>query len=175
MAQTEIETTYLAASLPENLASYNHKKLMDVYFPAGAAHPSLRIRQKGDAYVLTKKRQVEANDASVQTEEDIELTREEFEALRAGNGKVVTKVRYEVPYDAYTAEVDVFTGELDGLVLVDIEFESKQERDAFRKPDFCGADVTQEEFIAGGMLAGKNLADIQGELDRLQYKSLRLS
>jgi CYTH domain-containing protein len=169
MIQTEIEQTYLASSLPDNLAECDHHEVLDVYFPAEAVHPRMRIRKKGDAYMLTKKTQPDVADASVQIEENVVLTREEFEALRAGHGKVVSKVRYNVPVGSHVAEVDVFTGDLAGLVLVDIEFDSVQERDAFEKPAFCGVDVTQEDFIAGGMLAGKKLADIVSDLDRLGY------
>ena len=34
------------------------------------------------------------------------------------------------------------------------------------------ADVTPEEFIAGGVLAGKNYDDIAGDLDRYGYKKI---
>lgn len=175
MPQTEIETTYLASALPGNLSGYHHEELVDVYFPADSVHPKLRIRQKGGTYMLTKKNQVEAGDASVQLEENVELSEAEFNSLRAGRGKVVSKVRYLVSVGDHTAELDVFTGDLAGLVLVDFEFKSTSERDAFKPPDFCGPDVTQEEFIAGGMLAGKKLPDIQAELDRLHYRPLHLN
>lgn len=173
MVQTEIETTYLAASLPNDLASYEHKELIDVYFPAESIHPKLRIRKKGDSYVLTKKTQLQASDASIQSEENVILSKEEFEALRAGHNKEVSKIRYNMAIGSNMAEIDVFTGDLEGLVLVDFEFASVEERDAFVKPDFCGADVTQEDFIAGGMLAGKTLNDITSDLNRLQYVPIK--
>lgn len=169
MIQTEIETTYLAHSLPAAIKGLEGRTIIDTYFPANVAHPHLRIRQKGSSYTLTKKTQVTPGDASTQTEENIDLTKEEFEALNAGNGKTVAKIRYEMPIGEYTAEIDVFTGDLEGLVLIDVEFPSTEARDAFVKPDFCGQDVTQEDFIAGGMLAGKTLADITPDLQRLGY------
>ncbi|HEY1835790.1 MAG TPA: hypothetical protein VGG13_03135 [Candidatus Saccharimonadales bacterium] len=57
-------------------------------------------------------------------------------------------------------------------MIVDIEFETVTERDAFAKPDFCLIDVTQEDFIAGGMLAGKSYRDIETELTRFDYKAI---
>jgi len=39
-------------------------------------------------------------------------------------------------------------------------------------PDFCLADVTQEEFLAGGFLAGKKYLDIQSFLDKHGYKKV---
>ena len=66
----------------------------------------------------------------------------------------------------------MFQGDLKGLVLVDFEFESEQEKQAFEKPDFCLVEVTQEEFIAGGMLCGKTYKDIEKNLQKFGYKSL---
>lgn len=169
MSQTEIETTYLALSLPEGLNRSKGRTIVDTYFPADTSNPKLRIRQKGDKYTLTKKTQLDPNDASAQAEENIDLTPEEYAALKAGQGKTVAKIRYEVSVGEYTAEVDIFTGDLEGLVLVEFEFPSKEARDTFTKPDFCGTDVTQEDFIAGGMLAGKTLADISSDLERLNH------
>ena len=172
MIQTEIETTYLANSLPEAIKGLEGHTIIDTYFPAEAIHPHMRIRQKDSSYVLTKKSRTNEADASTHIEENVVLTKEEFEALNAGNGKTVAKIRYEIPLGSQVAEIDVFTGALEGLVLVDVEFSSSEARDAFVKPDFCGTDVTQEEFVAGGMLAGKTLQDILPGLNRLGYRPL---
>ena len=61
---------------------------------------------------------------------------------------------------------------MEGLVLVDIEFETPEEKNAFMMPDFCLVDVSQEEFIAGGMLAGKKYRDIEDDLARYEYKKI---
>lgn len=175
MVETEIELTYLASELPASLSDCEHYEVSDTYFPAMAPHPSLRIRRKGDSYTLTKKTQTIPGDASVQVEENVALTADEYEALKLGSGKSVTKTRYLYPYAGQTAEIDVFYGGLEGLVLVDFEFASAAERDAFVKPDFCGKDVTQEDMIAGGILAGKQLADMKPHLDRLGYELLDIT
>ncbi|HEX8389882.1 MAG TPA: hypothetical protein VF597_00485 [Candidatus Saccharimonadales bacterium] len=172
MVQNEIETTYLATALPEGLEQAPSKVIVDTYFPGDSVHAKLRIRQKGETYTLTKKTLVNPDDASTQIEENIELTADEYAALRQGNGKTVAKIRYEMQIGPHTAEVDVFTGDLKGLVLVDFEFETVEARDAFIKPDFCGPDVTQEDFIAGGVLAGKSLSDIEADLARYDYTAL---
>lgn len=39
----------------------------------------------------------------------------------------------------------------------------------FLAPDIALADVTQEDFIAGGLLAGKTYNDISAELGRFNY------
>jgi CYTH domain-containing protein len=169
--ELEVEVTYLAARLPD-LTGCKHREMRDVYFPADAAHAHLRIRQKDDSYEFTKKTQPDPDDAGTQNEENVILTKEEFDALAAGNGRELAKTRYYMPYNGYLAEIDVFKGDLKGLVVIEFEFKSKEERDAFVMPDFCLADVTQDEFIAGGVLAGKSLADMQPYLEPYHYKAL---
>lgn len=172
MPTLELEITYLAASIPAGLEACKHEELTDMYFPVDAAHAKLRIRQKGGKCELTKKTQADPGDAGAQHEESIELTADEFAALAQGGGRRLDKTRYYLPYQGRIAEVDVFSGPLKGLVIVEFEFDTKEEKDAFAKPDFCLVDVTQEDFIAGGVLAGKSYQDIAAELERFGYKAL---
>ena len=73
---------------------------------------------------------------------------------------------------AYKQNLMFFGGDLYGLVVVDFEFNNEAERDVFEMPYFCLVDITQEDFIAGGMIAGKTYQDIAPELDRFNYKRL---
>jgi CYTH domain-containing protein len=168
----ELELTYLASAIPPELENCEHKRLSDVYFPAHATHAKLRIRQKGDTFELTKKTQADPNDAGNQREENIVLTLEEYGALAAGEGRSVTKTRYYLPYNGLTAEVDVFEGDLSGLVIVEFEFDTVESKQGFAMPNFCLADVTQEDFVAGGVLAGKSYADLGPNLAQLHYQPL---
>ena len=71
------------------------------------------------------------------------------------------------------AEVDVFRDGLQGLVVIDFEFATPAEKARFVAPaDVVLADITQEDFIAGGLLAGKSYADIEPELARFDYQRL---
>jgi len=144
---------------------------MDVYVPQSADHPNLRIRQRGEIYEITRK-VPNSDDASTQTEQTIALNSEEFKALTKASQKKVVKDRYKVMIDGREAEVDVFKDKLEGLVLIDFEFNSEAEKDAFVAPDCCLADVTQERFLAGGMLAGKSYSDIEKDVRRFNYKEL---
>lgn len=58
------------------------------------------------------------------------------------------------------------------MVVVDFEFDNKEEKDKFEMPDFCLADVTQEEFIAGGMICGKSYEDVEKDLKKFSYKKI---
>lgn len=172
--EVELEFTYLAKEIPKGLAESPSKVIVDVYYPAEMEHPYLRIRQRGDSYELTKKEPANGTDASYQLEHTVQLSREEFNALTKAPGRRVVKRRYYYDYQGRTAEVDVFEGGLKGLVEVDFEFTDREEQLAFKMPDFCLADVTQETFTAGGMLAGKTYKDIEQKLASYNYKPLFL-
>ncbi|MBM3257315.1 MAG: hypothetical protein FJY98_03215 [Candidatus Liptonbacteria bacterium] len=165
----ELEKTYLVKYLPRGLKRCPHKKIVDVYFPHTRRHPFLRLRKNGERYEITKKRRVHPDSWTEQREETIPLDRAEFENLSEAKGKEVRKMRYYYPVGKRTAEIDVFGGRLRGLVLADFEFKNKKEIGRFTPPEFCLADVTQEKFIAGGMLCGKKYSDIEGELKRFGY------
>ena len=126
----------------------------------------------GDIYEITLKKPVDMNDVSYQTEQTIALQKDEFEALSKASSTRIVKDRYKVVLAGYPAEVDVFDGDLKGLVVIDFEFASLDDKAAFNPPEVCLAEVTQEYFIAGGHLPGKTYADIESELNRFNYTKL---
>lgn len=167
----ELERTFLAKYLPD-LKNCEKVRIKDIYVPANMRHPVIRIRRKGDSYMMTKK-EPEDGDASAQNEYTIPLTEEEFRGFEQVDGKKLVKTRYYKRWNGRTAEIDVFGGKLKGLVLVDFEFETEEKKKNFDPPEFCLADVTQEEFIAGGMLCGKSYEDIEKKLRDRGYSPLK--
>jgi CYTH domain-containing protein len=170
----ELEKTYLAKYLPENLADCKSKEIIDIYIPKSVDHPKLRIRKNGDKFEITKKKPVNDGDASHQKEQTIILDKDEFETLNKLEGKRIRKIRYYYDFNGQSTEVDIFLDALEGLVLIDFEFNSLEEKDNFQMPDFCLAEVTQEDFIAGGMICGKSYEDIEKDLSRFGYKKIFL-
>jgi adenylate cyclase len=168
--EIELEFTFLASALPTEIKGITPKRLIDAYIPeVGVVHPNLRLRKKGGAMELTKKIPIEEGDASAHYETSITLNQNEFDALSVVSQRRVVKDRYNVVIDGLPAEVDVFQEKLKGLVLIDFEFGSKEEQAKFKAPAICLADVTQEEFIAGGLLAGKSYSDISDRLRIFNY------
>tara|TARA_Y100000034_G_scaffold134217_1_gene201993 strand:- start:1181 stop:1702 length:522 start_codon:yes stop_codon:yes gene_type:complete len=171
----EIERTYLAKKIPNGLKDCEFREIIDIYIPKTVEHPVLRIRKNGDKYEITKKMPIDDTDVSVQKEETIILTENEFNSLQNIEGKEVRKIRYYYPFEGRTAEIDVFQDDLKGLILVDVEFDSVEDKDSFGVPEFCLADITQEDFIAGGMICGKSYGDIKEKLDSFEYQELFLN
>jgi len=172
MTELELEKTYLAKYVPQDLESNPSELISDVYVPQEADHAVLRLRHKGDKYCITKKEPISGTDSSRQHEHTINLSQQEYEALASCSNKVLVKRRYVVELGGRSAEVDVFQGGLAGLVVIDFEFDTDKEMAAFSPPDICLADVTQDEVVAAGKLAGKTYQDIQPILETYNYTPL---
>jgi CYTH domain-containing protein len=168
----ERELTFLAKHLPEGLADCDFKEIIDIYVPKESRHPTLRIRKNGDKYEITKKEPIDESDTSEMNEFTTPLTEEEFNTLQSIDGKRVRKLRYYYDHNGQTAEVDVFQDDLKGLIVIDFEFETSEEKAAFTIPDFCLSDITQEEFIAGGMVCGKCYEDLIEDLAKFDYEKI---
>lgn len=171
MEETEFELTFLARELPEGLKVCEYKEIIDFYVPNRKKHPSLRIRKDGNSFILTRKQPAKWDDPSHQIETHMDLDELEFIYLSRNQSLLkLRKVRYFYQFQNKTFHIDIFQDELEGLVLVEIEFDSAKEKKDFKMPSFCLSDVTKEEFIAGGMLAGKSFRDIKETLDKFDYK-----
>ena len=168
----EIELTFLPKYLPRGVLLSPSKVVEDLYIPASAKHPILRIRRNGDKYEITKKSPVSKKNASEQYEKTISLTKEEFAGLKKLAGKRVAKTRYYYKEDGATFEVGIFREKLTGLILVDIEFDSREQMRRFKAPPWLATNVTKETFLAGGMLAGKSYKDIEKKLEALGFKDI---
>ncbi|MCX6702910.1 MAG: hypothetical protein NTW60_03535 [Candidatus Wolfebacteria bacterium] len=169
MIEIELEKTYLIKKLPERLADFPNREIIDIYIPEKSNHPVLRIRKKGNLFEITKKQPIQETDSSEQEEHTIKLSEEEFNSLAGITGKKARKIRYDYMYEGIKAEIDVFKDDLDGLALVDFEFTSPEAKNSFKIPDFCLIDVTQDKIFAGGMLCGKKYSDIEPHLNELGY------
>ena len=171
--EIELEKTYLLKEFPKNIKEYKFSEITDIYIPTAEEHPILRIRKKGDKFEITKKHPIKGNDSSEQSEETIALLKEEFEEFNQLKGKRFRKIRHYCNFDGCKSmELDVYKDDLDGLVVVDFEFETVEDKDKFQMPDFCLADVTQEKWFAGGILAGKKYSDIEPVLLKYRYKKI---
>lgn len=163
----ELEKTFLAKYVPEGVKRKH--EIVDIYLPKAREHPVLRLRKKDDEYLLVKKKHVD-KDVSEQKEETINLSEEEYNELAKLEGKRLRKIRYTYYVNGRVADIDVFKDKLEGLILVDFEFDNKEDKENFTTPDFCLKDVTDEKFIAGGMLCGKSYEDIRPELEKHGYE-----
>ena len=171
--EEELERTFLAKYIPDDVIKSPFVLLADNYIPKNSKHPILRIRKKGDKAVITKKYQKIQGDSSVMIEETIPLTAEEYSSLNQIDGKKFSKKRYSYEYvPGKICEIDVYQDKLKGLVVIDFEFATLEDKENFSVPEFCLLEVTNEEFVAGGMLCGKSYEDLKEKLQNLGYHKL---
>ena len=111
----EIERKYLVNKLPAHMEQYPCRIISQGYLNTD---PVVRIRRDNDKYELTYK----SKGFMERQEYNLPLTREAYEHL-------LTKI-------------DVFEGYLAPLILVEVEFSSKEEADSFVPPSWFGEDVT---------------------------------
>ena len=81
------------------------------------------------------------------SEYNLPLNRESFDRLiKKCDGIIISKNRYKIPLGGgLMAELDIFCGNLSGLILVEVEFSSVAEANAFIPPHWFGDDVTNDE------------------------------
>lgn len=134
----EIERKYLVRRLPDDLSKYEAKKIAQGYL---CTDPVVRIRRSNDNYYMTYK----GDGLMVREEYNLPLTREAYEHLLPKiDGLLIAKTRYLIPLtDRLTAELDVFEGVLSALTLVEVEFDSVEDANAFVPPEWFGEDVTE--------------------------------
>ncbi|MDK4703920.1 MULTISPECIES: hypothetical protein [unclassified Rhizobium] len=96
---------------------------------------------------------------------NIYLTSQEYDLLSALNGKSIRKRRYNIAPSALC--LDIFEGQLAGLVLCEIEAESVALLEAHTLPHWIGRDVSDDPFFTGGNLASIDAAQLSERLASL--------
>ena len=157
----EIERKYLVRSLPENFEQWEHLEIEQAYL---CTSPTVRIRRMGDEYVLTIKQKIVTSSSAIHNrEEEFILSAKSYQHLlsKCDSGRV-TKTRYRIPmcqttgeglYGNLIAELDVFHGTHDGLLLVEVEFPDTETANAFVPPSWFGEDVSSDPCYRNSYLA----------------------
>lgn len=91
------------------------QRLVQTYLPVQEGEH--RIRTDGTTYWETWK----GDGTIARTETEREITAEEYARLFSPELPTITKDRYTFPEDNFTWIVDICTGELEGLILLELE------------------------------------------------------
>jgi CYTH domain-containing protein len=111
---------------------------------------------------LTKKS--ESPSPYFQTISRILLSPGEYDLLAGLAGDRLTKTRYYHNDRGRVFSVDVFGGELAGLVLCEVEASGLDELMAVEPPDYAQAEVTEDTFFTGGNLCRITRAELLRKL-----------
>lgn len=152
VSRMEVERKFLVAEPPE-LDPASGDAIEQGYLAIGA-DGEVRLRRKGEQLALTAKR----GSGLSREEAEIELDRERFDRLwPLTEGRRLRKRRYVLPHQSLEIEIDVYDGELGGLVVAEIEFPSEEEARAFDPPVWLGAEVTGDPRYLNETLATRGL------------------
>lgn len=161
MQEIEKETTYLLQDIPNFVKGWKQEYTKDVYLPPDADHPMIRLRKRGDNTFLTKKYPKIPGDFSTMIEETINLLDYEYKFLEHNlKGNNLEKNRYSKVFEGYILEIDEYLGDLEGLKVMDIEWESEPQELSLQEYSII-KDITQINALAAGNLAGKKFQDIE--------------
>lgn len=151
----EIERKFLVKTLPDNLNDYAHISIEQGYL---CTSPVIRVRKKGDTYILTYK----SGGMMMREEYEHSLTAESFAHLVAkADGLVISKTRYCIPdNDGLLIELDIFHGPLEGFVMAEVEFSSEEQALSYTLPDWFGIEVTKNPAFHNSRISCMNEAEL---------------
>jgi len=135
----EIERKFLVKSIPKRLEQYDSLRIEQGYL---CTEPVVRIRRQDNEYYLTYK----SIGFLSREEYNLPLDKKSYHHLiKKTDGNIISKVRYKIPLeDNLIAELDIFSGKFESLVLIEVEFCSEEEAVCFIPPDWFGEDVTYQ-------------------------------
>ncbi len=123
-----------------------------------------RIRRKlicgKNSYYYTEKTPTDQTGVRSESEEAITEERYWFLLTRYVDStcKPIAKSRFKFEVDGHILELDVYEGELDGLVTLEIEFPDEDSMARFVPPTFLNlVDVTGDKRYSNRMLAEKGI------------------
>jgi adenylate cyclase len=153
---TEIERKFRLDEEPNWLRDHEAEKVEQGYLAIEQDGAEVRVRRKGGATLLTVKR----GSGRTRTEEEVEVSEAQFRRLwPLTEDRRVAKVRYVVPHGSLTIEVDVFEGDLAGMIIGEVEFDSEAASEDFDPPTWLGEEVTGDPRYANESLAVDGLPD----------------
>jgi CYTH domain-containing protein len=169
-ARIERERRYLLQDLPEGLTRADHHLQITDNYITGTR---LRIRKVRDPKTnkwivkFTQKFAPNPEDLSRTIITNTYLNAIEAETLAVFEANEIRKNRYRFEFEGRQFSIDMFLGDLFGLVLAEVSFETDEDLDSFPKPPFALADVTNNEIFSGGRLSELTFEDIRNEVARV--------
>ena len=169
-ARIERERRYLLQDLPEGLSRADHHLQITDNYITGTR---LRLRKVRDPRTnkwvakFTQKFAPEPADLSRTVITNTYLNAQEADTLAVFEANEIRKNRYQFEFAGRRFSVDMFIGDLFGLVLAELSFATDEELDNFPLPPFALADVTNDEVFSGGRLCYLTFADLREEIARV--------
>jgi CYTH domain-containing protein len=142
----EIERKFKVETLPEHLLGPG-SAIQQGYL--SVAPVEIRLRAQDGGHELT----VKSLGGLRRVEVTLPLTPKEFDELWPLATAFVEKTRHRAELDDAVAELDVYGGKLEGLLVVEVEFGSEEHAGSFAPPDWFGDEITSDSRFRNAALA----------------------
>jgi adenylate cyclase len=148
-AGTEVERKYQLHEVPARIEWTEVLSLRQGYL-ALDGETEVRLRLDANSATLT----IKHGGGRVRVEEEIALDRERAEGLwELTRGRRIHKTRRRARLDGLLLEVDQYEGDLEGLLVAEVEFPDVEAADRFEPPPWFGREVTEDSAYKNRSLA----------------------
>lgn len=137
--ELEIEKKYRVKKLPENLNNFEHETIQQSYLNKGGSPIRLRKFIKGNNIRCVLSKKVRNDKETFECiEYNINLPEDVYEELLdAKEGRTIIKTRYKIPLtDKLIIDLDVFHDFFEGICIAEIEYESIEQINNYKVPDW---------------------------------------
>ncbi len=146
----EIEKKYLVSSIPAFVVTHPYKEVLQGYITGEGDSTEVRLRKIDEELFLT----IKIGSGVLRNEFEYPVTKEQFSYFwQATAGKRIQKRRYYLEKDDVTIEVDLYSGNLEGLVTAEIEFDNREVCKRFKPLDWMGPEITEKDEYKNKNLA----------------------
>jgi adenylate cyclase len=139
----EIERKFLVDAVPDDVGDHPSSVLEQGYVAIDPDGTEVRIRRKDGGSTLA----VKSSGGLTRVEQEFPIDDATFEQLwPLTDGRRIEKVRHVIRTSdpRVVIELDVYRGDLEGLVVAEVEFHGEDEAHAFSPPPWFGDDVTDD-------------------------------
>jgi len=149
-SESEVERKFLVPEVPDGLPGPSGVSIEQGYL-AIDDDSEVRLRRAGDALTLT----VKSGHGESREETEVEVDQATFDDLwPESEGRRVEKLRRRIDLDqGLVAELDIYSGDLDGTSVVEVEFASEAAARDFQPPAWFGRELTGDREWANQSLA----------------------
>lgn len=162
--RTEFRRIFLLEHLPEPMTRADaHLQIFDNYI----ADTRIRLRTirvpetKERTHILQQKFADDETRATWKIAE-IHLNEAEYQAFKSFEGREIRKNRYFWKFGGENIEIDIFLGNLQGLITARANFETLEQMNDFALP-FNALEITNDEFFDGANLVEMTFTDVQNK------------
>lgn len=160
----EYERRFLLAEVPEGVS--DPRAIVDHYIDGTRLRLRTVDRQvsgQQDRKLGHKRRLVESDPTAIMCT-SMYLDDGEVAVLSLLPSRRLVKTRWRLDIGSVIASVDVFGEALEGLILLEVDLGDPVALERFTPPTWVGPEVTRNERLAGGGLAGRSLTDLAADI-----------